>query len=89
MKLDFSLVLPDILHDELVSAAKACGVTTRDFAGQCLEVALASRRLPKVYVPKLTQGARMTGGGHEDETEAGDQEAQLIEHPVVSPLHAV
>jgi hypothetical protein len=49
------------MMNELTDAARECQITPRQFALESLESVLASRRLPKVYVPELTQGARMRG----------------------------
>jgi hypothetical protein len=49
----------DAMMRELMEAARDCQLTPRQFAIESLESVLASRRLPKVYVPTLTQGPRM------------------------------
>ncbi len=87
MTIDF--LLNDELHNELVEAARDCQITAREFAGECVAAVLASRRLPKVYVPALTQGPRMAGVGRAWQREDEDEEMSLVEHRIVSPLHAV
>ncbi len=84
MELTFSLSLPDEMHAELVQAAVECRCTTRDFAGQVLEAALASRRLPRVFVPVLSQGAQMRGtrgARHEDEENPPEPEGYPVHWP--------
>ncbi len=72
---------------ELNDAARACQITPRQFAIESPESVLASRRLPRVYVPALTQGARMRGlsrGTVEDEREFEDAaEAGLVTHRIL------
>jgi hypothetical protein len=46
------------LYEELLKACRESLCQPRQFVSECVEVILASRRLPHVYVPLLTQGAR-------------------------------
>lgn len=86
MQLILDVVAPE-MSDELAQAARDCLCSPRQFALECLESVLASRRLPRVYVPPLTQGAQHCRGtrkaGREDE--AGD-ELKLTEHPINFPV---
>jgi predicted RNA-binding protein associated with RNAse of E/G family len=81
------LTLVDAMMRELMEAARDCQLTPRQFAIESLESVLASRRLPKVYVPALTQGPRMRGtsrGTVEDEPEFEDAaEAGLVTHRIL------
>ena len=73
--MELELTLADEMLAELHDAARECQCSPRQFAIDCVESVLASRRLPKVYVPELTQGARMRGtsrGTVEDEPEFED-----------------
>jgi hypothetical protein len=73
------LMLADEMLNELEKAARACQCTPRQFALDCVESVLASRRLPHVFVPTLTQGAQIgRGAGHEDENET-----DLVRHKIL------
>lgn len=86
MELNFSLTLPQELYTELVEACQNSECSPKQFASECLEGALASRRLPKVFIPRLTQGARMCGTSRGVEIEPEDAaEAGLITHRVLIP----
>ena len=77
------LTLADEMLAELNDAARECQCSPRQFAIDCVESVLASRRLPKVYVPELTQGARMRGTSkarHEEVEPETPQEAGLVVH---------
>jgi hypothetical protein len=62
VELNFSLTLPDALYHELIEACQGSNCSPKQFAAETLEGALASRRLPRVYVPPLTQGAQHARG---------------------------
>ena len=90
MRLTFDMELPELLYRELLEACteRSCHRTT--LASEALECLLAARRLPKVYVPELTQGARMRGvtakAAEDQEQDFEDAaEAGLVTHGILLP----
>ncbi len=56
-KLVFEVILPDLLHAELIENCETARIPKNEFAAQCVEATLAARRLPKVEPGPL--GARL------------------------------
>ncbi len=86
MRVSLDVVLPDALSVELESAAQACHMSVPEWIADVAHAELAARRLPRVFVPELTQGARTCGTsrgirqheGFEDAAEAG-----LVTHKIL------
>ena len=82
-----TIVLEDALYTELQQASAEIhemGYTPEIWACEAVSATLASRRLPRVFVPRLTRGAQMRGtrGLSEPEDAA---EARLVTHRVLIP----
>ena len=84
MELTFSLTLPDALYHELIDACQGSNCSTKQFAAEVLEGALASRRLPRVYVPPLTQGAQHARGTR-IAAAVGEPDGCPVEHRILLP----
>ena len=88
--MELELTLADEMLAELHDAARECQCSPRQFAIDCVESVLASRRLPHVYVPKLSQGARMRGvtapARHEDESESSTAALSPLDIPTADDL---
>jgi hypothetical protein len=86
MTMNFSLRVPDLLYRELIERCTECSILPKQFAAECIEAALAARRLPHVNVG--THGAFSSGftGTHReadaDEHEDEDQDVE-IEHKIL------
>ena len=50
MELTFSLKLPDALYRQLITACEECRCSPKQFAAECLESVLASRRMHKAEI---------------------------------------
>ena len=80
-----TIVLEDALYTELQQASAEVhemGYTPEVWAGEAVSSTLASRRLPKVYVPRLSQGPQHFKRVAEPEDAA---EAGLVTHRLISP----
>lgn len=78
--LEIRLELNEEMSIELVEAARDCqSLSPRQFALDCVESILASRRLPHVFVPTLTQGPQHARGTRQARREDGP-ELRLVEH---------
>ena len=47
MTLEISVTLPEELYQELIEAAREAQCSPKQFATECVEAALATRRLPR------------------------------------------
>jgi hypothetical protein len=82
MTMNFSLRVPDLLYRELIERCTECSILPKQFAAECIEAALAARRLPHVNVG--THGAFSSGftGTHREADEDEDQDVE-IEHKIL------
>lgn len=73
--LNFSLNLPEVLREELISACAACRCHPTQFAAEALESVLAGRRLPRV--PAAASGPRIGSRERREEPEPVEARSAL------------
>ena len=82
MTMNFSLRVPDLLYRELIERCTECSILPKQFAAECIEAALAARRLPHVNVGTHGAFSSVFTGTHREADEDEDRDVE-IEHKIL------